>query len=342
MFVKKIKRTLILCVVGIIATIGLTGCFKGEVSIDVKQNGTGTISLAIGMTQQAKALAASQSSNPSQDISKSLADGIGATPNVKSTTWIDGDYEWTKAEKEFANLDEINKALGGNKLFNNFSLTRSHSLLRDEFTLEAEFAPLNNNASGNNSGIQVDPSAFIQMSFSARLPGKIVETNGLTDINDPNRMVWAMASKQSVSIKARSTAWNWTSIVAISGFLFFIGVVIVGGVGFVVHARLQKGKALKKNQLVVNVPVPEMDFAALGVEKLLLQINEKVLDSKGQIQAQPGGITLIWKDAQDQERFINVKALAGNKVSINDRVYLATKKDIQAGIIDILRNQIKK
>src|SRR5436190_1196533 len=140
MFIGKIKRTLILCIVGVVATVGLTGCFKGEVSVDVKPNGSGILSLAIGMTEQAKALVASP--------------------------------------------DEINKALSGNELFNRFVLTRSHGLLRDEITLDAEFAPMNSNASGNDSG--VDPSAFIKMTFSARLPGKIIETNGLTDINDPN------------------------------------------------------------------------------------------------------------------------------------------------------------
>src|SRR6266487_4317563 len=140
MVISKIKRTLILCIVGIVATVGLTGCFKGEVSVDIKPNGSGIISVAIGMTQQAKALAASQGTDPILDINKSLANGANTAKDVKVTTWIDGDYEWAKAEKEFANLDEINQALNGKKLFNNFLLSRNHSLLRDEFTLEAEFA----------------------------------------------------------------------------------------------------------------------------------------------------------------------------------------------------------
>jgi hypothetical protein len=50
----NIRRTVGLWIVGIVATIGLTGCFKGEVSIDVMPNGSGNLSLAFGMTQQAK------------------------------------------------------------------------------------------------------------------------------------------------------------------------------------------------------------------------------------------------------------------------------------------------
>jgi len=181
MLANNIKRTFILWVAAIITTFGLTGCFKGEISVDVKQNGSGVISVAIGMTQQAKALAASQGTDPFQDMKKSLADGTGATQDVKLTTWIDGDYEWAKAEKEFANLDEISKVLNDKELFNNFSLSRNRGFFQDEFNLDAEFAPLNSNTpSENDSG--VDPSAFIQMSFSAHLPGKIIETNGLRDI----------------------------------------------------------------------------------------------------------------------------------------------------------------
>ena len=339
MCISKIKRTLILCIVGVFVTVGLTGCFKGEISVDVKPNGSGILSLAIGMTQQAKALAASQGTDPLQDLNKSLANGNNRAKDVKVTTWIDGDYEWTKAEKAFASADEINKALSGNKLFNRFVLTRSHGLLRDEITLDAEFAPMNSNTLGNDSG--VDPSAFIQMTFSARLPGKIIETNGLTDINDPNRIVWDMASKQPVSIKARSGAWNWTIIFAISGFLLFLGVVLVGGVASFAYARLQKSKNWKNDQPVASLPIAEMDFAALGIEKLFSQINEKVLDSVGQIQKRPGAIALIWKDTHNQERTIDVKVLEGNQVSINNQVYPATKKDTQEGIIATLRNQVK-
>lgn len=340
MLANNIKRTFSLLIVGIITAIGLSGCFKGEVSVDIKPNGSGIISASIGMTQQARSLVASQGSDPFQDIKKSLADETGATQNVKFTTWIDGDYEWAKAEKEFTHLDEISKILSDNKFFNNFSIIRKRGLIQDQFTLEAESAPLNSNTSGNDSG--VDPSAFIQMSLSARLPGKIIETNGIRDINDPNRIVWNIASKQSVSIKARSTVWNWFNILVITGFLLLIGGVAVSGVTYFVYAQSQKSKNFNTGRPIVNVPIPLVDFANLGMEKFLLQINDKVLNSAGQIQTTPGGIALVWKDALNQKRLIDIKILEGHQISINDQIYSATKKDTQEGIIAAFRNQVKK
>src|SRR5215213_8880256 len=213
MLTKNLRQKFIFLVVVIITSVGLTGCFKGEVSVDVMPNGSGNISFAIGMTQQAKALLTKQSAKTPQDTSQIFADEFGATEDLKITSWIDGDYEWTKAEKKFASPDEVNNILNRNKLFKHFTLTRSHGLLRDVISLDAEFSPLDDNTSGNDLG--VDASTFIQMAFSARLPGKIIETNGLRDKNDPNRIVWNMASSQPVSIKATSGAWNWPVIFAL-------------------------------------------------------------------------------------------------------------------------------
>ena len=340
MLTKNLRRNFIFLVVVIITSVGLTGCFKGEVSIDVMPNGSGNISFAIGMTQQAKALLTKQSANTPQDTSKIFADEFGATEDLKITSWIDGDYEWTKAEKKFASPDEVNNILNRNKLFKHFTLTRSHGLLRDVISLDAEFSPLDDNTSGNDLG--VDASTLIQMAFSARLPGKIIETNGLRDNNDPNRIVWNMASKQAVSIKATSGAWNWPIIFALSGFLLIVGVIAVGGVGYGVYALSKKNRVLNKVQPVVSSPIPDVDFEDLGIERLLLQLNVKVLEMGGQIQKKPGAITLAWKDRSNQEKMIEVKAMAGNQLSINGNAYSATKKDSQEGIIAEFKREVKK
>ncbi len=133
------------------------------------------------------------------------------------------------------------------------------------------------------------------------------------------------------------------SIFVISGFLLFFGVVAVGGVGYFIYARSHKNKILNESEPVVSKPIPAVDFASLGIEKLLLQINEKVLDSVGEIQKGAGEFALVWKDARNQEKkLIDVKGLAGNQISINDKVYAATKEDAKSGIIEALRNQVKK
>ena len=338
---RNIRRTVSLWIIGIIAIVGLTGCFKADVSIDVMPNGSGNLSFAFGMTQQAKTFfSTNQNTDPLQEINKNLGNGIGASPDVKLTSWIDGDYSWTKAEKKFADPEEVNKILGGDKkLFNRFSLTRSHGLLRDEISLDAEFAPLDD---GSIKDLKLDPSAIIQMTFSARLPGKIIETNGLRDINDPNRVVWTMASKQPVSIHARSGAWNWPVIFALSGFLLFLGVVAVGGGGYFVYRWSRKNKVLKASDPVIAASIPSIDFTELGIDKLFSQLNEKVLENMGKLETGPGTIALIWKNSLNQEKRIDIKAVADNRISINGQVHPATKKETQEGIVDAFRIQVKK
>ena len=342
LMINNKSRIFILWVTAMIATIGLTGCVKAEISVDVKQNGSGTLSMAIGITQQAKALASNQGSDPIQEMKKAFAESTGEAQDVKVTTWIDGDYEWAKAEKEFANLDEINNAFTENKAFNKFFLARNRSLFRDEFMIDAEFAPLDGgSAAGNDFG--VDPSTVIQLSFSLRLPGKIIETNGLRDKNDPNRIVWDVESKQAVSIKARSMSWNWINIFIIAGLLLLFGIVALGGVGYFVYARSKKNKVLKGGEPTQNLPIQEADFIAdLGIEKLLLEINTKVLNSVGEIHKRQGGIALVWKDVHSRDMTIDVRELEGNNISINDQVYSATTEDTRSGIIAALRKEVRK
>jgi hypothetical protein len=334
-----IRTNIVLSLIDLVLLLGLSGCFKAEVSIDVKPNGSGIMSFAIGMTQQAKAFVASDDTDPAKAVKQTLATGDSAPEDVKVMSWIDGDYEWTKAEKEFANLDEINNALHGNKLFNNFSLTRNHRLLRDEYILEAELVRIDSNSSGNN--FNVDPAAFIQMSFSARLPGKIMETNGLQDVNDPNRMVWNVASKKAVAIHARSVTWNWVSISAIAGLILLFGVVAVGSIGYLVYAGSHKSETVNVKQPGSSLEIPTADFEGLGIEKLLLEINDTVLKSAGQIQKTTGKITLVWKNRLNQQRIIEIKALDGDQISINDQVIPATKERAKTAIIDALRKQVK-
>jgi hypothetical protein len=174
------------------------------------------------------------------------------------------------------------------------------------------------------------------------LPGKIIETNGIRDINDPNRVVWNLVSDQPVSIKARSGNWNWTMIFAISGFVLFFGVLVTGGAGYFVYSRLQKNKTSKKANPVIGLPIPEVNFEELGIEKLFLQLNEKVLDTAGQLQKAPGRIALVWKNQHSQERMIEVRSLMDNQISINGNAFSANKKEIQEGIISEFKKEVKK
>lgn len=347
---KNINRTIVFCLVAFISIFGLTGCFKGDISVDIKANGTGLVSVAFGMTQQAKALVANQGENPFQDMRQSMSDGSGNTPtDVNVTKWMDGDYEWQKAEKEFKSLDEINAVMANKSLFNKFSLTRKRGIFQDEFILDAEFDALNSDMPADDSG--VDPSAFIEMSFTARMPGNIVETNGFSDINDANRLVWNMASNQTVSIFARSTSWNWLNIfgilVGVSAFVLF-GIYAMGGFDWLLYPPKKKMNYLPQSQhalplqsqLSLQAPARATNYIVeLGLKDLFNQVNTRMLNSAGEIRMQPMEIALLWKDAQGQQRFIYIKDLGNHEIAINGTNYPATRDNAKTGISSALQKQ---
>lgn len=353
----KIKRTAFLTFFLLILSSGLSGCFKGNISVDVKANGSGVVSIAFGMTQQAKALISSQGTNPLQDIEQSMSDGSGSTPtDVKVTKWMEGDYEWTKAEKEFKNLDEINKVILNRSLFNHFSLTRKRGIFQDKFILDAELDALNSDIPSDDSGI--DPSAFIEMSFSARLPGKITETNGFIDANDPNLVKWNVEGYQTVSVKATSVTWNWLNIfgILVGGFLFVLfGIYALGGFDSILYPQSQNKKPLPQRQQSLQPqnekPLPQRQqplqlqnerisyIVDLNIEDLLLQINTRALNSAGQFYKKSGEIALVWKDNNGKQRFIDVKELGNDQISINGQVCLATRESVKKELINALNKQ---
>lgn len=346
MHTTNIKRFMILCVVSFILSFALTGCFKGNVSVDIKSNGSGIVSFSFGMTQQAKALVSSQDSNFTQGIEQVMSIGDESTPtDVNVTRWVDGDYEWAKVEKEFGSLDEINKVQILNEgLFNHFSLTRKRGILQDEFILDAELDALNSDIPSDNSG--VDPSAFIVMSFSASLPGKIVESNGLVDVNNPNRIVWNAEGNQPVSVKARSVTWNWLNIFGIIavGFLFvllvLLGIYMLGGFNNILISTTQNKKDSPQHQQPLQSQNENTNYIVdFNIENLLSQINTRALNSAGQFYKKPRQIALVWTDINGKQRFIDVKELEKNQIAINGQVYSATKENVKLGLISALQKQ---
>jgi len=207
-----------------ILMFGLTGCFKVEVTTEVKPNGSGMIGFAMGMNMQAKAMVASQGESADDVISTLLDTEDVSSEGFNVTSWVDGDYEWTKAEKEIDSISEINEAFASHGLFSHFSLTENKGLLRNEFVLDAEFASLGENA--DTGSLDVPITSILQVTYSLKLPGKIEETNGIADVNDPNRLVW-MAQEGSVPLHATATTWNTLSIILMIGGILLMSLVVV-------------------------------------------------------------------------------------------------------------------
>lgn len=212
----------------------LNSCAKADFGISVNPDGSGTMSGALGLTPQARALIASQGDG--EDPLESLAtqeDGPYAGGTVKR--WVDGDYEWAERTVTFRSIDELNQRLSKLTLFERAQFTKQTGLLKDTFVLDAVAKPMSSDApqTANDSGPDMD--TLVQMRLSVYMPGTVVRSNGVPDGNNTSRHVWTLSSKRSVTIQITSEAWNWLHIGFLAAGLLLVVGLTVGGL--VLRAR---------------------------------------------------------------------------------------------------------
>jgi hypothetical protein len=324
------------------AALALAGCVKGDISVDVRENGTGVLSVSLGLTQQAKALLSSQGSTPLQMLEQSMSNGPDSTSaDVKIDRWTEGDYEWVKAEKEFKTLAEINADMLKRPLFKHFSLSRRRGVIQDEFILDAELDALNADMPTDYGS--PDAAGIGEINFSARLPGSITETNGFSDAKDPRHFLWSMQSNQTVPIRMRSLVWNWGNILGmlVVGAVFVaLGIFAVGGLRPILHPAAgsqthSRWRAQPQRPQTGGTGA----IGRLGVPDLLSQVNSRALNSIGQFFTSSGAVALIWTNNRGQRRYIEVQELPNDQISINGQVCVATRDNVKAALITALQQQ---
>ncbi|HWR65235.1 MAG TPA: hypothetical protein VN364_03875, partial [Bellilinea sp.] len=237
--------------ISIALAILLTGCVKAEVLVDLRPNGSGTLSMSIGLTSEAKSMLSSQGSDI-DTIFDGLISDDSSKDQIQVEKWVDGEYEWAKAGRDFENVEQITQLLDDNTMFTQFSLTQKKGFFQNQYTLNAEFAPLSADTSGSDaSAFGMDAAAFIELRFITRMPGKIIESNGYPDKDNPNLISWTAKGGQPVSIKAESAATNWVNLGLVLGGAVLLIAVIFG----ITYSRKRK-----KQQIATDItaqPLPE-------------------------------------------------------------------------------------
>lgn len=342
-------RKVLLAAIFITLALGLTGCFKGNISVDIQWDGSAIVTVAFGMTPQAQALVGSQGVNPFQDMRKSLEDSSGNIPNnVEVKQWNEGDYNWMSATGKFSNVEQVNKVMENKTLFSYFTISRKSFIIVDEYILDAEIAPLNSDITAGDATF--DPSAFINLNFSTRLPGFIMESNGFVDSKDPNLFYWSAQGNQPVTIHARSLSVNWLVVfvlLVVGGGLVIFGVYAFGGFDFMLNPKNKKlayaspsprtGPQQDQFQRPQALKQPPNYIVDLGVEDLLNQVNSRALNMSGVIYKKQGEIALVWKDAQGLQKYIDVKDVGNHQITVNGTSYPATRDNAKFGITNVLK-----
>ena len=247
------KRILSLFPIAALVTLILTGCVKARLEVEVKPNGSGTMSIAIGATEQIWALAGTSGESAMQALSQEASSDT-ADVDVTVRRWTEGSYEWVAASRPFSNPDELNALLSEVGGFETLSLTRKRNLIRDRFVLDGEIEPL---AAGEEApeDLLSDPGSMFEFQMLVKLPGKVTETNGVFS-EDRGGLLWTLGTYEPLSIHAVSQKWNWSRailIIALPGLAVF-GLLILGlGVAYLARSKHDPGQSEKLSQGIAAI-----------------------------------------------------------------------------------------
>ena len=350
-------RKIGLILLSIVFLLALSGCVKGEIKLEVNDDGSGIYTITMGMTQQAMALARSQDEDP---IEKATQEAIekGIAQDVKR--WADGEYEWVERKINFRSPDDLNQIVSELKNFHHFSLKRQQGWFKDQFILDAQLKGTDEEI--ENQEMPINPAAFIKLQMSAKLPGEIIETNGATDINT-GAIVWTIDFSRSTNIHAVSEVWNWFNISLIGVGIGGLGLLVIAVLGGVVYVGVKQGKLTLPGTLSKNKAKPAkastalkrlaeksstIDFSTSPPPELLRtinarlyleQVNQQICKKQGQITETFTQIELKWPGFKSESSHdkITIKAISQNAISINGKRWPATEEDVKKGLIVCLK-----
>jgi hypothetical protein len=346
----------------------LSGCIKAQISLDIHENGTSDVGMAMGLTSQLKELMNIQGVSFDQMMNKTLST---SDYKVSTRSWTEGDYEWTEGKMSSMSFIDLNKRFTGDQeLFKNFSLVKEPGLIKNRFVLDLTMQPTSN-LNNLNTDSTVDTSGMVEIQFLAHMPGQVVETNGVYDSN-ANALKWIADNNLPVTIHAVSETWNWLNIGIFGGGVGLVLIHLL--VGVIVLTRNPTKKQSVKSSIISQVPstqvtknpqekpvvrtisepiypnesvVPATPINSPGpgllvnlrVRNLLEQVNDHVLKNSGVIYETPNELHLAWPDPArpGSQLEIQVHAVGESSLFVNGTQCAANIKEIQAALIASLK-----
>ena len=224
---KHMKRLLIAMALAMLSLVA-SGCIKLHLSINVCPDGSGTIVMAIGMTQEARVLIASQGGD---DPMTTMSQAFGGPSDAQTKRWTEGGYEWVEGTIPFVSPRDLNSRIENSGLLRSFQLTRRSDLFKVYHTLDTELDPWSLLAPNETEelGFGLDPSAMFDMQLFVTLPGKITETNGISVGKDSNTVSWVFDPNQATAVHIASESWNRMTIgaMAVAGIAIAFTVLLI-------------------------------------------------------------------------------------------------------------------
>jgi hypothetical protein len=207
------------------------GCFRLDMEIAVNPDGSGTLGFGLGLESGVRALVAASEGEDLLDL-ESILEGQRLPSSVAIHSWVDGDTEWQQARMPFDTLDELHTRVSTfGELFESFSITKRHGLLKDYYDLEATLVPLS--AAMELSEEDLWSSSMVEVSLSVTLPGKVTRHNGrVAGAGASNTLSWTVSTNRPTAVYASSELVNSGRVYG----LVAAGVVLLVGFGLILVA----------------------------------------------------------------------------------------------------------
>lgn len=228
---------------------------RTNIAIDVKENGSGTVTVEVGLDEEA----VKKAPNLEQSLRTSdlTAHGWTVTGPVKE----DDGFTYVRATKPFANSDEAAKIFtelsGPDGPFRDFALTRSRSFAHTKFHFagtidfakgiesfsdsqlaqELDGKPIGDDIKAIEQRINDSLDNVFQFQVRVRMPGGVTSNAPTQAINGA---VWQPRLSESgpVTLEATSETTRWASILgSIAVAVAVVGLLVVLPVLFVVRRR---------------------------------------------------------------------------------------------------------
>jgi hypothetical protein len=364
-------RSILRLSLGILLALVLSGCITTNTSIVINSDGSGEIITALGLPNQFTASMSSRGIDPITDLRRSLSKQLGY--KVSSKQWNDADFEWLQVTRLFESVDELNDLLSNMSFVDHFRLQRVRHFLKDQFIIDARFYfdqssnPFLDVMGEDQAFSNINIAESIDSKISLRLPGRILETNGVYDPSTKT-VLWETNDTNTIEIQVRSEKMNNLSLI-LTITLAFIAIALSTIIVLLIKRIRRKSKPIVEDEVVSQrlvesiqieeegeeiAPAPETDqtpvippskiLAMIGARELLEQVNTHVLNNHGNISIGKGAIRLVWRDQHDEAvtRGIMITVQDAETILINGVPFPATREATRQGLISCLKGMTKQ
>jgi len=345
-----------------------SGCIKANTTITVQPDGTGEITTSLGFPIELVAEMTLQDIDPVKDLKQILFKNLGH--GTKFDQSDDKTHKWLVLKREFSSVEVLSDLLEKQDFVESFSLRRNRGFLQDEYVLDA-LITLENFSNPLEFDVEngaQDPGSVMDLpldfQLSIRLPGKVLETNGVYNAS-AKTITWTRDTSDAFELHAISESWNILSL-AVSIGLGILGVSLVVAIVILVIRSRRKSAAPVEDENVQQRLVesiqsveeeeeeehpepsePEKDevfppskiLAMIGARELLDQVNHHVLNDRGEITIAKGAIRLVWTDQRETAvtRGIMITVQDAETIMINGVPFPATREATREGLISCLK-----